>query len=92
MLFGPDSGGPSLFAGIDKVVHVVLFALIAATTRWRFGASLVALAAVVAYAPVSELIQGGLLPQRSGDPYDVLADLVGAALGWLLATRLLSRR
>ena len=88
MLFTPSTGGLALFEGSDKVVHLVLFALLAATTRWRFGPVAVALGVVCAYAVVSELIQGALLSSRSGDAYDVLADLVGVALGWLLAHRL----
>ena len=89
VLFTPRAGGEGLFPGADKVVHAVLFGLLAATTRWRFGPALVALAAVAVYAVASEVVQGALLSTRSGDAYDVLADLLGAALGWLLAARLL---
>ena len=87
VLFAPDTGRPSLFYGSDKVVHLVLFALLAATTRWRFGPVLAGLVAVTAYAPASELVQGLLLSGRSGDPYDVVADLLGVALGWALTAR-----
>ena len=82
-LFAP-SGGGSGPAGSDKVVHLLLFAALAATVRWRFGARLPALVAVAAYAPVSELVQALLLPGRSGDPLDVVADLAGVAVGWTL--------
>lgn len=85
MLFTPSTGGPSLFDGSDKVVHALLFGALAATTRWRFGPGLLGLGLVAAYAVVSEVVQGVLLSTRSGDPYDVVADLVGAAVGWLLA-------
>ena len=37
-----------------------------------------------AHAVVSEVVQGALLPMRAGDPFDVLADLTGVALGVLL--------
>ncbi len=90
VLFTPTTAGPSLFEGSDKVVHLGLFALLAATTRWRFGPATAALAAVAAYAVVSEVVQGALLSTRSGDLYDVVADLLGVALGWLLAGRLLA--
>ena len=86
VLFTPRAGGEALFYGSDKVVHLVLFALLAATTRWRFGRGL---ALVTAYAVLSEVVQGVLLSTRSGDPYDVVADLLGVAAGWLLAHRLL---
>ena len=88
VLFSPSDGGVSLFPGSDKLVHLSLFAGLAATTRWRFGPLPVALAALGAYAVVSEVVQGALLASRSGDPVDVVADLVGVGLGWLAATRL----
>ena len=87
VLFGPSTGGSGL-PGADKVVHLLLFAALAATARWRFGALLPPLLAVGAYAPFSELVQGLLLTGRSGDPLDVVADLAGAALGWVLGRRL----
>ncbi len=91
MLFTPRAGGEGLFPYADKVVHLTLFALLAGTTRWRFGPLLGAFAAVAAYAVASEVVQAQLLATRSGDAYDVVADLAGAVLGWLLARRLLSR-
>ena len=91
VLFTPRTGGEGLFPYADKVVHLGLFALLAGTARWRFGPVSAALVAVAAYAVLSEVVQGALLSTRSGDAYDVLADLLGAALGWLLAARLLSR-
>ncbi|GAA1591371.1 hypothetical protein GCM10009804_54470 [Kribbella hippodromi] len=77
---GPDVGIPQL----DKVVHCLLFGAVAFTglmarlpARWLLGA-------LVANAVVSELVQHWWLPQRDGDPFDSLADLVGVALGgWL---------
>ncbi len=86
VLFTPRTGGDGLFPGSDKVVHALLFGALAATTRWRFRSGL---AFVAAYAVVSEVVQGVLLSTRSGDPYDVVADLLGAAAGWLLARRFL---
>ena len=88
MLFAPSDGGVPPFPGVDKVVHVTLFAALAFTASWRFGPLPVALAAVGAYAGFSELVQGLALPGRSGDPVDVLADLAGVTIGWLLARRL----
>jgi hypothetical protein len=93
VLFAPSSGGAgSPFPESDKVVHLLLFAGLAATTRWRFGPSLSGLAAVAVFAVLSELVQAGVLPSRSGDPLDVVADLAGTALGWVLVGRALSRR
>ncbi len=91
LLFAPSGGGAPSVPGLDKVVHALIFAVLAGTARWRFGDRLPLLAVVAAYAVGSELVQGALLRERSGDPYDVVADLVGALAGWLLARRLLGR-
>lgn len=87
VLYAPRAGGPELFPGIDKVVHVATFASVAwaglrAGVPARWWVPLVS-----AHAVVSELAQHWLLPHRSGDPLDVLADLAGVALGVLAATR-----
>jgi len=92
VLFGPGASGEPRFPYDDKVVHLTLFAVLAAVTRWRFGGGGAVLLAVCAYAPGSELVQGGLLPGRSGDPLDVLAYLAGVAVGWSRTGRVLERR
>ena len=89
-LFWPRPAGGPLFPGSDKVVHLGLFLLLAATARWRFGAAGRVLGAVLAYAAVSELVQAVGLSERSGDVLDLLADAVGAVAGWLLAGRVLA--
>ena len=50
-----------------------------------------ALVAVCAYAPVSEILQYAVVPGRSGDVLDAVADLLGAALGWRLGRVLAAR-
>jgi len=92
LLFAPSGGGAPSVPGLDKVVHVAIFASLAGTARWRFGSPPRLLGAVVGYAVVSEVVQAALLSQRSGDPYDVVADVVGAVAGWLLAGRWAARR
>lgn len=87
LLFSPQQPGEPPFQDADKVVHYLLFAALAGTARWRFGPRGRVLWAVFAYAAASELVQGALLPGRSGDVVDLLADAAGAALGWLLARR-----
>jgi VanZ family protein len=89
LLFAPSGGAAPSVPGLDKVVHLALFLLLAGTTRWRFGADPRLLVAVTAYAVVSEVLQAALLHDRSGDPYDVLADVLGALAGWLVARQLL---
>jgi VanZ family protein len=66
----------------DKVVHVLLFlaptlAAVWSRLRWRW----VVVALLALHAPVSELAQHYLLPNRSGDVWDVVSDLGGVALG-----------
>lgn len=85
----PSSGG---VPGVDKVVHVTVFALVVwAGLRAGVARPLVLLVSVV-HAPVSELLQATLLSNRSGEPLDVVADLLGCALGWLTAGWLAARR
>ena len=89
-LYAPSAGGAPPFPNADKLVHAAIFALpvlFGLLARLR-PAVVVAVAAL--HAPVSELVQHFLLPHRDGDVRDVLADLVGVGLGWLLA-RLLVR-
>ncbi len=74
-----DLQGPVTWT--DKVVHVLLFlaptvAGLLAGVRPAYVVGLLAL-----HAPVSELVQHYLLPNRSGDPWDAVADLSGVVLG-----------
>ena len=86
VLFWPDPQGSGVrVPGADKVVHAVLFALLAATARLRFGAVRPVLVAVLAYAALSEVVQAVVLSGRSGDALDLVADGAGAAAGWVAA-------
>ncbi len=83
-LYAPRAPSTGSGWGLDKVVHAALFAGVVWTGR-RAGLPpvwLVVLCAV--HAPVSELIQGYLLPHRDGTVGDALADLAGVAAGALL--------
>ncbi|MFW5472028.1 VanZ family protein [Knoellia sp. CPCC 206450] len=91
VVYAPSAGGAPAVPHLDKLVHAAVFAL-----PVLFGLlarlPLVPVVAVMAlHAPVSEVIQGTLLPQRSGDPWDAVADLVGVALGVVVATAVLRR-
>lgn len=87
----PTTGGVSV-PGADKAVHVLIFAVVMLTgvlahvpVRW--------LALVLAaHAVLSELVQHVLLPDRSGDPLDAVADLAGIALGWYVASMITRHR
>ena len=92
VLFWPSPAGSDVAVpGADKLVHAGLFLLLALTARLRFGGLPQVLAAVLGYAALSELVQGLLLPSRSGDVLDLVADAAGALAGWLLAARLRPR-
>jgi hypothetical protein len=69
----------------DKVVHLLLFGVptVLVLRAWPRRWALVGLLAL--HAPVSELVQHFLLPNRSGDPWDAVADLGGVVLGVTLA-------
>lgn len=85
VLYLPRAPSTGDLPHVDKLVHVAVFAAVLVT---GVGAGLARrwLAAVLAvHAVTSELVQHFLLAHRSGDPLDVLADLVGVGLGLLRA-------
>jgi VanZ family protein len=64
----------------DKLVHALIFGLVMATgvragLPWR-----VWLAVTLAHAAGSELLQHSLLPNRAGDVWDAVADVVGTLI------------
>jgi VanZ family protein len=86
VLFAPESATPStLPPGVDKVIHLALFAALAWTGR-RAGLPVVGLAVgLMLYAAGSEVLQGALPIGRSPDPLDAVMDTVGIALGFVAA-------
>ncbi|SNS65533.1 hypothetical protein SAMN06309944_1181 [Micrococcales bacterium KH10] len=85
-LYSPS--GPGRGEGIphlDKVGHFATFATVALTAGWLGFRWWVIAAALVANAAISEIWQGLLLAERSGDPFDFLADVAGIAAGLLAA-------
>lgn len=87
-LYLPGSPEPSSvdIPGLDKVVHVALFAVPAFLLR-RLTSAWWPLALLALHAPVSELVQWRFIAYRSGDWWDLVADLVGVALGWAVGRR-----
>ena len=62
-------------------MHAAIFALpaalgVAAGLRWWLVGAVLAV-----HAPISEFVQYHWLPGRNGDPWDVVADVGGVALG-----------
>ncbi len=82
-LYSPEVAGAPQIAGMDKVVHVFVFAAPALAALLAGISAPWALGILAVQAPLSELIQHLALAHRSGDVSDVLADIAGIALGWL---------
>jgi hypothetical protein len=80
-LYWPRVGIEGPVTWSDKVLHVALFALPAAAGLLAGFRPAVVLVPLALHAPVSEALQHLVLPNRSGDPADVVADLVGVVLG-----------
>ena len=70
---------------LDKAVHVAVFAAVAWTGLRALVPPTLLLPALALHAVVSELLQATVLPDRGGDPWDVLADLLGVLAGTALA-------
>ncbi len=90
VLFAPADDVPASPPGVDKLVHLLLFAALAVSGRWA-GARLGVLGGVlVLYAGISEVVQGVSALQRSASVADWVADAVGVLaglLGWAWAAR-----
>jgi VanZ family protein len=80
----PSVGGLASVSELDKVVHASVFALVMVAGRAVRLPRVPLLLLTVVQAPLSEVVQATLLSHRSGDPWDVVADLAGCALGWWL--------
>jgi VanZ family protein len=74
-----DVQGPVTWS--DKVVHVILFAVPTAAGLLAGFRPVYVVGAMALHAPASELVQHYLLPHRSGDLGDAVADLCGVVLG-----------
>ncbi len=93
VLFSPAGQVPDAPPGVDKVVHAALFLALAVTGRWAGVRAVVLGSLLVGYGAVSEVLQAVTPLERSGSVADLLADVVGVALGltaWSLGGR--SRR
>ena len=89
VLYAPEGAGPGLFPQADKVVHLLVFLVPAALAVVAGFRRRVVVAVFAAQAVVSEVVQALLLPHRSGDVLDVVADLTGVALGVLAGSLVL---
>lgn len=81
VLFTPASGVPTAPPGTDKVIHLLVFALLAGTGRWAGLCTVPLVLGLAVYAGVSEVLQAALPIGRDGDALDALVDVAGALLG-----------
>lgn len=92
-LYSPDlpvvDGGLNI-PGIDKIGHFAMFAVVTLALLRVLPVGW-ALAAMAAQLVLSEWVQGALLPHRSAEWGDLLADLLGVVVGWT-GWRLTERR
>jgi len=91
VLLAPESDVPAAPPGVDKIVHLLIFAALAASGRWAGMGRSVLAPLLVLYAAVSEVLQGVTPLGRSASVADWLADVLGVLLG-LGLWRLLARR
>ena len=83
--------------GMDKVVHLLMYATFAFLCIWgyrrqfvengeayRKKALMLALVISIAYGGLTELMQEFLVPKRTGDWFDFLADGIGTGIGVLV--------
>ena len=82
VLFAPADDVPLAPAGVDKIVHASLFAVLALTGRWAGVRRVVLAPVLVLYAAVSEVLQGMI--GRDAAVGDWVADVVGLLLGLLV--------
>jgi hypothetical protein len=85
VLFTPASGVPTAPPGTDKVVHLLLFALLMGTGRYARLPVAALFAGLIGYAAVSEALQWLITALgRGGDVLDGLVDVAGIGLGYLV--------
>jgi hypothetical protein len=85
VVYIPQAPGTGAIPYADKIVHLAIFAAVAFTGRAAGVPRNVLLGVLIVQAVGSEVLQATLLPHRSGDPWDSVADIAGALLGWVAA-------
>ncbi|SFT66134.1 hypothetical protein SAMN04487904_105177 [Actinopolyspora lacussalsi subsp. righensis] len=88
ILFTPPAGVPESPPGTDKLVHLVLFAVLTLTGRAARIDHRLLLSCLVCYAPLSEALQQLLPVHRDAEAMDAITDLCGIAVGQALVVPL----
>lgn len=89
MLLRPGAEGHDywfMFSGIDKVLHVAIFMLLGFTFAVAFPkvTFLRFLIIMFIYAFVTEILQDEMNLGRTAESLDIVADIVGVFLGYIL--------
>jgi len=84
LLFTPGGTVPSGPPGADKMVHVLILAMLAVCSRFANIDEKLTLTWVLVFAASSEVIQALWTPRRDGSLLDLLADAIGLLTGLLL--------
>lgn len=92
ILFTPASGVPSGFEHSDKIIHTLLFAALAYSSRVAAIGVRATLLWTLAFAALSEVLQAVLPLGRSGSALDAVFDALGVAAGLLVAARFVPAR
>lgn len=85
VLYWPGPQVPGGLSGLDLVVHATVFAAVAYPALRAGLPAPAVLGALAGHAVLSEVLQHTMVPGRSGDLRDGLADLAGlllATLAW----------
>jgi len=91
LLYWPRAVNPSGGLPWDKLVHALVFGLVMWTGVRAGIPARPWLAVSLAHGVLSEVLQGTLLPNRSGDPWDAVADAVGVLVAAALVARDVTR-
>jgi hypothetical protein len=96
VLLRPSDGTPRwpflAWPGVDKLIHLVLFGVMA--TLWQratLARNMHILGPVVVYGLITEVVQHHYIPGRSGSALDLAADALGATLALWVAGPFISR-
>jgi VanZ family protein len=83
--FSPISVQEPIGLGLDKIVHVILFAALMISGAVAFPKKIVFVSAMLlVYTFSTEIIQGNFIPHRSFDVFDIMADCIGIMMGAIL--------
>lgn len=75
-----------MFPGIDKILHLSIFAMLGFCFRGAFPRTSfrIFLYIMLIYAFLTEILQDAMQLGRSAETFDILADTLGVLIGWYI--------